>query len=92
MNEKKDDLVDGVKRLGGEVRKVSNSTALAIAAAIGVVAALGWNEAMKAIFALFLSAEATPAVLVGYAIFATVVAMLVGKWAKKEDAQAASAS
>lgn len=91
MEEKNGDLADGVKRIKGEVKKVSKSTALAIAAAIGVVAALALNEAMKALFASLFSPGTTLVAQFGYAIFVIVVAALVGNWAKKhEDSPASS--
>lgn len=83
--EKKDDLVESVKRIKGEVKKVSKSTALGIAAAIGVVAALALNEAMKTLFASLFSPGTTLVAQFGYAIFVIIAAAFVGNWAKKHE-------
>ena len=52
------------------------TTAALITAAFGLVAALAWNEAIKAIIAEFLGADGTLVGLVVYAIIVTIIAVI----------------
>ena len=52
------------------------TTAALITAAFGLVAALAWNEAIKAIIAEFLGADGTIPGLVAYAMIVTVIAVI----------------
>ncbi|MBQ7701881.1 MAG: hypothetical protein IJT54_05705 [Candidatus Methanomethylophilaceae archaeon] len=52
------------------------TTAALITAAFGLVAALAWNEAIKAIIAEFLGSDGTIPGLVAYAMIVTVIAVI----------------
>ncbi len=52
------------------------TTAALITAAFGLVAALAWNEAIKAIIAEFLGDDGTLVGLVVYALIVTVIAVI----------------
>lgn len=52
------------------------TTAALITAAFGLVAALAWNEAIKAIIAEYLGADGTLVGLVVYALIVTVIAVI----------------
>ena len=52
------------------------TTAALITAAFGLVAALAWNEAIKAIIAEFLGDDGTLVGLVVYAIIVTIIAVI----------------
>lgn len=60
--------------------EVIEKLAALITAAFGLVAALAWNDAIKAIFKqLFGTAESVPAML-SYAIIVTILAVIATIW------------
>lgn len=87
MEEKNGDLADGVKRIKGEVKKLSKETIGGIATGIAVVVGMAWADMMKALFAWLSPEQKTLVTHFGYAIFATIVAVFVARWAKKHSEQ-----
>ncbi|MBI3114372.1 MAG: hypothetical protein HYZ07_00240 [Candidatus Harrisonbacteria bacterium] len=63
-----------------------------IAAGITVVVGIAWNDGMKMLFVRLFGPQTTLIAQFGYALFVTVVAVLVGKWAKKHGEQPASSA
>ncbi len=59
-----------------------------IIAAFGLVAALAWNDTIKAIFAHFFGAPDTIAVMLTYSIMVTIIAVItviqIGKMAERK--------
>lgn len=85
--EREDDLAKGVKRIKGEVQKISKETALGIAAGVAVVVVGAYGRAMEGIFNALFSPKSTLAAQIGFAIFATVVAVFAGRYIKKHSEQ-----
>ncbi|MGD2246316.1 MAG: DUF5654 family protein [Candidatus Aminicenantes bacterium] len=67
--------------------EVIEKLAVLITAAFGLVAALAWNGAIKAVFAkVFGEAEGLPQMLV-YAVVVTLIAVLITIWIGKAAAK-----
>ncbi len=72
----------GVKeKMGSEIaniRKESlNKITTLIVTAFGLVAALAWNSAIQSVFSRFFGPATDMVALIGYAIFVTLIAVIV---------------
>ena len=64
-------------------KEIIEKMAALLTAAFGLVAALAWNDAIKAIFkSVFGTADSVPAMLV-YAVVITIIAVIVTIWIGK---------
>ncbi len=64
-------------------KEIIEKMAALLTAAFGLVAALAWNDAIKAIFkSVFGTADSVPAMLV-YAVVITIIAVVVTIWIGK---------
>ena len=72
--------------------EILDKIAALITAAFGLIAALAWNGAIRAIFeAIFGTADNIPAMLV-YAVVVTIIAVLVTIWIARSVKRAKSES
>ncbi|HJJ57189.1 MAG TPA: DUF5654 family protein [Methanocorpusculum sp.] len=63
-----------------------------ITAAFGLVAALAWNDTIKAIFVFFLGEQGTIPAMISYAVFVTIIAVLAAIWLGSLAAKAKKAA
>jgi len=61
-------------------KEVFNKLATLSTAAFGLVAALAWNEAIQTIFKKFFGARGQITSMVLYAVFVTLIAVMVTIW------------
>ena len=61
-------------------KEVVNKMSALITAAFGLVAALAWNDAIKAVFARFFGSADALIPMLAYAVLVTVIAVLVTIW------------
>jgi uncharacterized membrane protein YidH (DUF202 family) len=74
---------------GGDMKKEIIDKMLAlITAAFGLVAALAWNDAIKAIFATVFGQQSNIPAMVGYAVMVTIIAVAVTMWLGKVSVNA----
>ena len=66
---------------------VAQRTATLVTTAFGLVAALAWNEAIKAVFKEIFGTADTPIPMVVYAVIVTVIAVLVTLWMNRYAAE-----
>ncbi len=80
MKEHIQKLLEASKKTKSEVIEKLSTL---ITAAFGFVAAFAWNDSIKAIFAKYLTEEASVWFKLGYAVLITVIAVLVTIWIGK---------
>lgn len=61
-------------------KEVIEKIAVLITGAFGLVAALAWNSAIQAIFAVFLGTNSGIWAMLGYAFLVTIIAVIATIW------------
>jgi hypothetical protein len=78
-----------IKQKGGKMKKnVIEKVSALIIAAFGLVAALAWNGAIKAIFAAVFGEAGSISAMITYAVVVTIIAVLVTIWIGKLESGA----
>ena len=68
--------------------EVTDKIAALVTAAFGLVAALAWNDAIKAIFAAIFGERGSIAAMIIYAVLVTVLAVIATIWVGRAAAKA----